>query len=324
MPQNVINTAVTILSDGWQMAGGYIKRTLKIISGDIVLAGNGLGFTTIFPQANASLGGKFGDGSDGDYTVTGSLSITRDMYYANLTVNTGTVLTTSGWKVFVSDTLTIQGGGAIAADGAAGANGGTGVGAGGSGGVGAGKNTQGTLPTGLNGGVGGGSTANGTANDPTLAGRGDTYDRTSIQLSASVGGGGSGGGAHGTSDGLQAQCVVYPYGYTGGSGGAGTGTGSTSRRGGGGGGGGAAMEIWAYKINNGGSIHSNGGKGGNGVGPTDLSGNGGGGGGGTVRVWYHLVTGSGVGTLQANGGAVGTGGNGGTAGTNGLTDSQQI
>jgi len=36
----------------------------------------------------------FGDGSDGDVTITGDTTLTRDMYYHNLTINaTGNLLT---------------------------------------------------------------------------------------------------------------------------------------------------------------------------------------------------------------------------------------
>jgi len=42
-----------------------------------------------------------GDGSDGDVTVSASASIARDMYYDNLTIETGVVLTTAGFRIFV-------------------------------------------------------------------------------------------------------------------------------------------------------------------------------------------------------------------------------
>lgn len=49
----------------------------------------------------------FGDGSDGDVTVTYPTSIMRDMYYNNLTVTGGGLIRTNGQKIFVRDTLSI-------------------------------------------------------------------------------------------------------------------------------------------------------------------------------------------------------------------------
>lgn len=45
----------------------------------------------------------FGDGSDGDVTISTPTTLTRDMYYNNLTVND--TLTTDGYRIFVKDTL---------------------------------------------------------------------------------------------------------------------------------------------------------------------------------------------------------------------------
>ena len=39
----------------------------------------------------------FGDGSDGDITISGNTTLTRDMFYNSLTVNNGITLTTDGF-----------------------------------------------------------------------------------------------------------------------------------------------------------------------------------------------------------------------------------
>ena len=47
----------------------------------------------------------YGPGTDGNVTITGTVSLNRDMYYNNLTVLSGAQLDTNGYRVFVKDTL---------------------------------------------------------------------------------------------------------------------------------------------------------------------------------------------------------------------------
>ena len=47
----------------------------------------------------------FGDGSDGDVTISGAVTLTRDMFYRNLTIAAGAALNPLGFRIFVSDTL---------------------------------------------------------------------------------------------------------------------------------------------------------------------------------------------------------------------------
>lgn len=51
----------------------------------------------------------FGTGIDGTVTISTNTSLSRDMYYANLTVNSSVTLFTNGFKIFVSGTLTNNG-----------------------------------------------------------------------------------------------------------------------------------------------------------------------------------------------------------------------
>jgi hypothetical protein len=51
----------------------------------------------------------YGGGQDGDVVVASNTSLTRDMYYSNLTINNGSHLNTNGFKVFVKNTLTLNG-----------------------------------------------------------------------------------------------------------------------------------------------------------------------------------------------------------------------
>lgn len=48
----------------------------------------------------------FGDGSDGNVTISVSTTLTRDMYYNNLAINDGQKITTAGWKIYVKESLT--------------------------------------------------------------------------------------------------------------------------------------------------------------------------------------------------------------------------
>lgn len=54
----------------------------------------------------------FGDGSDGDATINTNTTLTRDMYYENLTVTGTAVLDTGGYRIYVADTFT-RGGTAV-------------------------------------------------------------------------------------------------------------------------------------------------------------------------------------------------------------------
>lgn len=92
----------------------------------------------------------FGDGSDGSATISSNTDLTRDMYYDDLTINTGITLDTKGFRVFVKGTLTCNGTGKIVSNGNNGSNG-----SGSSGGAGGtAPYTTGTMPIPLAGGDG--------------------------------------------------------------------------------------------------------------------------------------------------------------------------
>ena len=158
--------------------------------------------------------GVFGDGSDGDVVVSVNGSISRDMYYHNLTINNGIVLSSAGYKIYVSGTLTQVGTGLIDNSGGAGGTGGAGGNAsastggtagtaGGAGGGGAGN----SLPAGKAGVAGGagGAGKNGATGGNGVAGNagGNTAASilngtpTSVNNAGNGGAGGSGGGQAG-------------------------------------------------------------------------------------------------------------------------------
>ena len=62
----------------------------------------------------------YGDGSDGDVTIAGTVTLTRDMYYNNLVIPTATILDPAGYRFFVKGTM--SGTGTIRRNGNAGGN----------------------------------------------------------------------------------------------------------------------------------------------------------------------------------------------------------
>jgi hypothetical protein len=50
----------------------------------------------------------YGSGADGNVTISTNTSLTRDMYYNNLTINDGVHLNTAGYKVFVRNSLSLS------------------------------------------------------------------------------------------------------------------------------------------------------------------------------------------------------------------------
>jgi len=225
--------------------------------------------------------GLFGDGSDGDATISSNTSLTSDAFYKTLTVESGVTLSTDGFRLFASERVTVASGGRIANDGGDGGPSSGGQGAPGSGfanGGGGGYSFDGNDTFDSLGGDGadGASTAGGTADPPD-----DQYGTLRATLPAF-----SATLLTGEAGGFNAQVGV----------GAGGGGGS-----GGGGGGGGGVLVAAPTLVLEGTVSANGG---------DGDGTGGGGGGGVVILAYGERTGGG--SAEASGGAGGGGGGDGT------------
>lgn len=285
-----------------------------------------------------------GDGSDGDVTISAPTTITRDMYYNNLTVNS--TLTTDGYKIFVKGTL--SGSGTIKwGTPNAGTAGSTGT----SNGVGGAQGGTGPLKNVAGGDGGDGQTAGSSGNG--VAGTAGASSNPCIGSNGSAGGtGGSAGarsggtgGAGGTKTAPNTSFGIYSWltasfidlktdftlaqliGQCGSGGGGGGGDDSATGTSGAGGGGGASggivlifANIWAGTF----TIDVAGANGGNGGASSgfDVGGGGGGGGGngGIAVVVYVTKTWTGSYTLTA--GTKGTGGatsglGTGTAGSDG-------
>ena len=289
----------------------------------------------------------FGGGGDGAQAFGfGTMTLTRDMYWTNLTLHAGDKIITNGWRIFVSGTLDISAADShsIQADGAAGANGSGSTGGAG----GAGFTSAGTLGHGsANGGGGGnGSTGvgNGGSNATTVVSPNNGGDPGTGGNGGTGGNAGNGGGAANTQvpwycyridddliwQHIQAGNVPVNGGFSGGGGGGGGGDFGTSTGGGAGGGGAGAHVLYlaARTVARGTNtnpaiISAEGGAGGNGAngGATNSNGGGGGagGGGGFLIFLYFAKTGSAITNgISASSGLGGTGGNAAGTGTNGL------
>ncbi len=263
----------------------------------------------------------FGDGDDGDGTISANTNMSRDMFYNSLTVNANITLNTKGYRLFVKNTLTNNG--TIMNNGGDGGDGGLGV-----------AGTAGTA--GASGSLGGGATggAGGWDSNPTHYGSGGggggagaclIAAKTIINNGIISANGGAGGdspaGLAGTANGSPGSATSSSIGGSGGNGG-------NANGGGTGGVGGTATAKSAAQ----GGIRSwpmcvilkdettefAGGAGGGGGGVYETGkGGGGGGGGGFLALVYNLAT---WGTEQANGGAGGSKdgvGSNGTSGSNG-------
>lgn len=291
----------------------------------------------------------FGDGADGNVTVSGAVTLARDMFYNNLTISAGAAISTAGYRIFVAGTLDISAApaGAIIRNGTSaslatggtalanatlggsnlgrnGTSGGTGVGGAGSLGTGgsvsasAAAGSGGTSGFGSNaGGTGGAATSVGTFYPVAFDGQIGAYTSGTTLTLQAAGGGGSSGGAGG-GDGT----------YNG-------------KNGGGGGSGGGTIVVVAKTIARGSNttagiiqaIGGNGGNGGTAVGQGGGGGGGAGGGGGFVIIGYGNLTGSEItNAIDVSGGAggtgstvgTGTGGNGGGSGGSGVVYLWQV
>jgi len=256
----------------------------------------------------------FGDGSDGDVTISGDTTITRDMYYNNLTINSTKTLNPGGYRIFVKNTLTNNG--IISTNGNFGEDGAAAAPANPPGGA--------ALSAAYLGASGAGGTGGGGAPSTGAAGGSLT---SSLGAAGGAGGnaanaGGAGGtvtpppSTSGSFSVLPMTTILYDYivglRITGGAGGGGGGRDGGADEGGGGGSGALVMLIVTRFLVNEGVISANGGAGGDGYG---VAAGGGGGGGANIYLIYSKKTGAG--TITANGGVKGTGAGGRPDGTDG-------
>jgi hypothetical protein len=260
------------------MSGGFLPGQGGHLYPTVSGGGGGGGITAV-QAAVAVMGMLSGDHGDGDVTISGTTTLTRDMYYDDLTVANGGTLVTAQWRVFAR-TVTVEAGGDINCNGAAAT------------GTGASTNfSAGSFAASIAGGAGG--TAAGTGPSAVTTG--------TIRSNPLTGAGMSASGA----------AVANVAGQGGGGGG-----GSGAAAGGGGGGGGGILYIQAGSVVNNGTIRAHGGAGA--AGPGADRGGGGGGGGGVVYIVCGSFTGN-VPTVTGGAAGAGGGGSGvaGAAGNDG-------
>ena len=276
----------------------------------------------------------YGDGSDGDVTISSNTSLTEPKFYNNLTVNSGVTLDLRCFPIYVKGTLTLNG--TISCDGK--------VGVSSAGGLGSGNSDSTNSYSrwhGANGGDGGVSLPNGGG----YAARSTPFDTAAV-FTANGGNGGNdsyyyGGSGSNTNltyilrwiqglptllsglyDGPVLKLTAY-YDYSlsmrlrGGLGGGGGGVYaySGSSNGGPGGGGGGVLRVFARTLAGSGTLAARGANGGNGY---NTSGGGGGGGAGGAVLLVSSSTSHSY-TLTAPGGSGGTGCGGASAGSAGST-----
>lgn len=304
---NGFSSDVYGISIGVKSSGKYLNYDDG--SGDLIVNDTNLVFNDIY-----------GNGSDGTYIYSSNATLTSDMFYDDLTVNSGFTLNTGGYRIFVKGTLTVSG--TISRDGlsngTAGSNGATGQasGAGGAAGSGAGALADGSLKGGNAGRAGG---AGGTGvSSPSIGGAGSSS--SGVNTAKSIGANGAVGGNGGAGGDAYIPTATYNGGAVGsGPGGSRTGTVynypdnsiasyllydflpsgdslKSSCQSGGGGGGSAGGSIHST-----GSARSGGGGGGGGAG----------GSGGIVTVFAKKVIINVGGYIQSNGGDGKDGGDGG-------------
>jgi len=338
---------------GANVAGGYTSANAYVLATGVTSFKNVLigGTSTQYQIGNGGMF-TFGDGSDGAGVADGTTALagatlaasvytlTRDVYYTDLTVSTGVTIKPSGYRIFGIGTLTLNGTAIISRNGNAGSDGVNDNGLPNAGGLGGVALANGYLKGSIAGGNGGASVGS-----PNPAGAGVAGGNTTNSLGTNGVYGGSGrtgtnaagaAGAGGTATASNVKLIanwhlatLLDIGSTGStvkfdnsaaSGGGGAGANSSFGNGGSGGGGGSAGGIIAIYfrsiiIGASASITTNGGNGGKG-GNTALSGcggggAGGGGNGGQIILVYNLITNSG--TLSASGGVVGVQSTGGGA-----------
>jgi len=303
-------TGVLILESGIVAAYARVRRS-----------GNSGGTPNVDIAAvneDESLVNMFGDGSDGNVTLSSNTTLTRDMYYNNLET-AGYDIDCAGFRIFCKNQMNITGNSIIHRDGNAGAAEAAGA-------------ARAAAVLGNSAAGGAGATAGGAA------GTGIAQCIGAAGGAGGLGAGGAGGAAGAATvptanEGLPRGLPSSFSGYTmdgtimkGGTGAGGGGGDGAADEGGGGGGGGGVVMINAKEINVAAAafIRADGGAGA--AGTATNAGGGGGGGGGAVILNYRML--NNLGTARANGGAGGASGGGtgvaGTAGSNGTVYSNAI
>lgn len=295
---NGISGSITKLADGssYLVAGPGVQITSQS-NGQILIEADAGGTT---------VDGIFGDGSDGNVTLSVDTTLTRDMYYSSLTIPVSKALYPNGFRIFVAGPCIVSG----TIDNS---------------GFGATNNVSTGGEPGAIGSIGGGTVQKGKGgNAPSGAGGPSNTGINSVNAVGGAGASGGSGGAYNVCPASQGSIRSLPNAincwvpnladgtFNGISGGAGGGA-SPGSTGGGGGGGVIVLAAANIQVLVSGSISANGGPGAG----DSAGGSGGAGGGLIVLVSQQAVENSG--NISVNGGVGGTGfsGSPGNGGANG-------
>lgn len=276
-----------------------------------------------FANAIAGAGvGIYGDGSDGTVTFDGSTTIlgmapsssiymlTRDFYFAAVTINNGVTIKTNGFRIFCAGTMTNNGIISFAGNAAANVNTGS-------------NGANGNSSINNRGGTNGGLNTSGGVSTTTTGGAGDACGGNGYSFGGQGGAGGAGtsaAGAGGSTNALPTTALSQrganpmliwitagnignpTQGGTGGGAGGGDGT----NRGGGGGAGGGVVALYIKTFAGTGTITAAGGAGGNSL--AGNTGGGGGGGGGLIVIVSSSISAGAISgqTITVAGGVGGT------------------
>lgn len=111
------NITNTIVPSSYVLSGTSYGQTTWVGSSNSYARADHRHGTPPAELSNVFFGALFGDASDGDVTITGFTTLTREMHYNNLTVTSTGELKPNGNRIFVAGTLTIESGGSINDDG---------------------------------------------------------------------------------------------------------------------------------------------------------------------------------------------------------------
>jgi hypothetical protein len=190
-------TSVQISTQGIDTTANYNWTGLHTFT-SLTSASTTLNGTTTFANTPFGTTNIWGVGNDGSSTLNTSSTLTRDYYYTNLTISSGTVLNTANYRLFVSGTLTVNTNGTIADNGNTGGAGNTGL--------------QGVAPNSAAGGLGATATATGTLPSNAPGGAGGAGGNGANTPGGCGGGSGGGGGASGGNMGIYAHNIVIQIG----------------------------------------------------------------------------------------------------------------
>lgn len=99
-----ISGSLTQLVDGtsYLVAGSNVTITSQSNGSVLIAASTG-------SAASPTISGIYGDGSDGSGVINGSVTLTADVYWTNLSVGSAGILHTNGYRVFVAGPCVVSG-----------------------------------------------------------------------------------------------------------------------------------------------------------------------------------------------------------------------